>query len=106
MRGKSRQLSSEAGIPADLPMPSLTPVVMLTSSRRGGAYDGARQLMVDPRTASGRFPTERPKTSESGWSVRWSETTGLEISGIARRSAIFLLGVYAEMVTIVGLVAV
>lgn len=63
-RGKSRQPSSVASVPAAPLMPSLIPAATPTSSRLGGAFGGAHQPVVHPRKASGRFQRGRPRTSK------------------------------------------
>lgn len=65
-RRKRCQPSSEVGVPAAPPTPSLTHVATPTSFRRDGAFDDARRPVAEHRTASGRFPRERQRTCDGG----------------------------------------
>lgn len=107
-RGESHQPSSVAGAPAALPMPSLTPVVMLTSFRPGEAFGGGRQSVLDLRTASGRSLTERQKTSERGCTNGAELSESLIISGWSTWFILIIIliiihGVSVEMLNIRGL---
>ena len=63
-RGRSHQPSSVASVPAAPPMPSPIPVATPTSFRLGGAFGGAHQSAVEPKTLSGRFHIGRQRTSK------------------------------------------
>lgn len=89
-RRKSHRSSSVAGVHAAPPMPSLTPVAMLTSSHLGEAFDGDLQSVAGLRTASGRFPREKLRTSDESLSIRGSKTVALCFSDKCKEHLVYL----------------